>query len=57
VVRRREAAAAAAVPTGAPTTEADARIAALERLGSLHDSGVLDDAEFAAEKSRILAAG
>ncbi|MBJ7332008.1 MAG: SHOCT domain-containing protein [Solirubrobacteraceae bacterium] len=30
------------------------RIAQLERLGKLHDSGVLDDDEFAAEKDRVL---
>ncbi len=50
MLHRREAAAATA-PAG------DARIAALERLGGLRDSGVLDEEEFAAEKTRILAAG
>ena len=46
----------------APTTEApttvldgeDARLARLERLGELKDKGVLTEAEFAAEKSRVL---
>lgn len=47
----------------APTTEAptavvgndeDSRLARLERLGSLHEKGILTDEEFAAEKSRVL---
>lgn len=33
---------------------ADSRLAQLEKLGSLRDSGVIDDEEFAAEKKRIL---
>jgi Short C-terminal domain len=33
----------------------DARLARLERLGSLHEKGILSDEEFAAEKSRVLA--
>ena len=33
----------------------DARLARLERLGALHQKGVLTDEEFAAEKARILA--
>ena len=32
----------------------DERLERLERLGRLRDAGTLDDAEFAAEKSRIL---
>ncbi len=32
----------------------DARLQRLERLGSLRDKGILTDAEFAAEKSRLL---
>lgn len=32
----------------------DTRLARLERLGALHEKGVLTDEEFAAEKSRIL---
>ncbi|MFN8216307.1 MAG: SHOCT domain-containing protein [Solirubrobacterales bacterium] len=53
--------------TEAPTTEAateplqtippggeEARLAQLERLGALHEKGILTDAEFAAEKARIL---
>jgi hypothetical protein len=35
----------------------DTRLERLERLGSLHERGVLSDEEFAAEKSAILAAG
>jgi hypothetical protein len=31
------------------------RLSELERLGALHDSGVLDDAEFEAQKARVLA--
>ena len=53
-------------PGEAPTTEApteplvavaveDTRLQRLERLGSLHEKGVLTDEEFAAEKARILA--
>lgn len=38
----------------APSGE-DARLARLERLGSLHEKGILSDEEFAAEKSRVLA--
>jgi Short C-terminal domain len=40
---------------GAPAaTAGDARVADLERLTGLRDSGVLSDEEFAAEKARIL---
>jgi hypothetical protein len=41
----------------APVAEASSadRMAALKDLGELHASGVLTDAEFAAEKARILA--
>jgi hypothetical protein len=41
----------------APTqvmSEEDARITRLERLGTLHEKGVLSDEEFAAEKARLL---
>jgi len=49
----------------APTREAptavlddeDARLARLERLGGLHEKGILTDEEFAAEKARVLARG
>ncbi|MBS1879783.1 MAG: SHOCT domain-containing protein [Actinobacteria bacterium] len=43
--------------TEAPTTvldEEDARLARLERLGELHQKGILTDEEFAAEKARLL---
>jgi hypothetical protein len=47
---------------GAPGSEAptqvmsdeDARLTRLERLGTLHEKGVLSDEEFAAEKARLL---
>jgi hypothetical protein len=35
-------------------TGGDDRIAQLERLAALHDSGALTEAEFAAEKAKIL---
>jgi hypothetical protein len=49
----------------APTAEAptavisedDARLQRLERLGALHERGVLTDEEFAAEKARVLGSG
>lgn len=37
--------------------ESDNRLADLQKLAELHDRGVLDDAEFAAEKARILGSG
>lgn len=46
---------AAEAPTAAmPPNDEDARLQRLERLASLHDKGVLNDEEFAAEKSRLL---
>jgi hypothetical protein len=47
---------AAEAPTAALDGE-DARLARLERLGALHEKGILTDAEFAAEKARILDRG
>ena len=42
-------------PTSAPTpASADELISQLERLGKLRDSGVLTEAEFAAQKGRLL---
>jgi hypothetical protein len=42
-------------PTEAlPTDGEDARLQRLERLGSLHEKGILTDEEFATEKSRLL---
>jgi hypothetical protein len=51
---RRRAAGDAAITTGAVDPQAE-RIAQLERLSSLRQSGVLDEAEFQAEKRRLLA--
>jgi hypothetical protein len=45
---------AAAPPPGAPPADTTDRIAALRELGELRDQGVLTDAEFEAEKARIL---
>jgi hypothetical protein len=42
----------AAPPPAAPS-EAD-KFAELEKLGKLHEQGILTDAEFAAEKAKIL---
>jgi hypothetical protein len=46
-----------APPSQSPTEvmrEEDARLSSLERLATLHEKGVLTDAEFAAEKARLL---
>ncbi|MFC5910454.1 SHOCT domain-containing protein [Streptacidiphilus monticola] len=51
-----QAAPAPAAPPPAPAgTDMDAKIAQLQQLGQLRDQGVLTDAEFAAQKQRILA--
>jgi hypothetical protein len=42
-------------PAAVATSAASSRYADLERLASLHDKGILDDAEFNAEKSAVLA--
>jgi hypothetical protein len=44
---------APAAPAPAPDPM-DAKMAELEKLGRLHESGVLTDEEFAAEKAKIL---
>jgi hypothetical protein len=44
----------AAVEGGAPRHAEDARLDRLERLADLHEKGVLDDEELAAEKARLL---
>jgi hypothetical protein len=46
-------------PTPRGTAEAaeDSRLARLERLGTLHERGILSDEEFAAEKARVLGDG
>ncbi len=64
-VRRPPAAGEEAPTEEAPSAEAptetlaasgeDARLQRLERLGGLHEKGILTDEEFAAEKARILA--
>jgi Short C-terminal domain len=45
-------------PVAEPPTQVidaeDARLSRLERLGTLHEKGILSDAEFAAEKNRLL---
>ncbi|MEV7276816.1 SHOCT domain-containing protein [Streptomyces sp. NPDC093111] len=63
-VARREAERAAPAPTAEPTPTptpspepgllTDEAISSLERLGKLHDQGVLSDEEFALGKDRIL---
>jgi hypothetical protein len=35
----------------------ESRLARLERLGALHEKGILTDEEFAAEKARVLGSG
>jgi hypothetical protein len=46
-------AAVPAAPAPAPTAEDDT-LARLKQLGELHDSGVLTDEEFAAQKAKLL---
>jgi hypothetical protein len=46
----------AADQTAVMSNNEDARLQRLERLGSLHEKGVLTDEEFATEKSRLLGA-
>lgn len=46
---------AAAQPGAAAATGASDRIALLQQLAQLHDSGALTDEEFAAEKAKVLA--
>jgi hypothetical protein len=41
-------------PAAAAPDPMDAKMAELEKLGHLHDSGVLTDEEFAAQKAKIL---
>ena len=38
----------------APADDGDDMIAQLEKLGALHDKGILTDEEFAAQKAKIL---
>jgi hypothetical protein len=53
-MRRPEPPSAEAPTEPLATSGEDARLQRLERLGALHEKGVLTDAEFAAEKSRLL---
>jgi hypothetical protein len=46
---------AAEHPLSAPTPTLDNRLSQLAQLGDLRATGVLNDAEFEAEKARILA--
>ena len=58
--RMREGREGRVATAGAPATAAigaDPKIAEIERLARLRDSGALTDEEFAAEKARILASG
>ena len=50
---------AAKAPTGAGTQAAteDDTLSQLEKLGKLHDSGVLTDEEFTAQKAKVLGQG
>ncbi|WP_395081571.1 SHOCT domain-containing protein [Ilumatobacter sp.] len=48
------AAAAAAAAPPAPVAAAPDLMAQLTQLGQLHDQGVLTDAEFAAQKAKLL---
>jgi hypothetical protein len=41
-------------PAPAPGLDMDAKLAQLKDLGALHEQGVLSDAEFEVQKSRIL---
>ena len=42
-------------PPPPPAPDMDAKLAQLSQLGALRDQGVLSDAEFEAQKARILA--
>ncbi len=42
-------------PPPAPASGGDDLMAQLEKLGQMHSAGVLDDAEFAAAKAKLLA--
>jgi Short C-terminal domain len=46
---------AAEAPAAAPAAEAPDMMEQLKQLGELHTSGVLTDAEFEAQKAKILA--
>ena len=44
-----------APPAAPQPTHTDSMLSQLKQLGQLHDSGVLSDAEFTAQKTKILA--
>ncbi len=46
---------AEAAPAPAPEAPAEDRYEQLDKLGKLHDEGVLTDEEFASEKAKLLA--
>jgi hypothetical protein len=50
---QQQAAAQAAAPAPAPVQEEDPMVS-LQKLGQLHEQGILTDEEFAAEKAKIL---
>jgi membrane protease subunit (stomatin/prohibitin family) len=41
-------------PAAAPATGSDDMITQLQKLGELHQQGILTDAEFAAQKAKLL---
>ena len=45
---------AAQAPAASGSADYDSKLAQLRQLGQLHDQGVLDDAEFEMQKSRVL---
>jgi len=51
----QQQAAEAPAPAAAPAAEAPDMMEQLKQLGELHTSGVLTDAEFEAQKAKILA--
>jgi len=53
----QQQAAAEPAPAEAPAAEAPDMMEQLKQLGELHTSGVLTDAEFEAQKAKILAGG
>jgi|RhiMethySRZTD1v2_1073278.scaffolds.fasta_scaffold1027379_2 hypothetical protein len=52
--QQQQAATAAAPPPPAPAAAADDTITQLERLGTLKQQGILTDAEFQAQKTKLL---